>query len=274
MGIKDAINRIQDEDIVGLGGNVLHRAPMALIRELVRQNKKGLRVVKTAGALDIDLLCLGGCVASVDAGFVSYESEFGLANHYRKAVEAGKVKANEHACYTVIQALRASGYGVPFMPVRGLSEGDLITANDYFTRIKDPFGEEEITVVKAITPDVVLLHVQEADVDGNIRIKGPLFEDILLAKAAKKVIVSTEKIIPSALLQRGEHKAQLPGFLVDAVVHMPNGSRPCSCYGCYDIDREQLKQFKAMKEENELSNYLLSQEKIDRRESGGVLSYK
>ena len=47
--------------------------------EMVRQKKRGLRVVKTAGAMDVDALCLAGCAASVDAGFISYESQYGLA---------------------------------------------------------------------------------------------------------------------------------------------------------------------------------------------------
>ena len=93
---------------------------MAAVREMIRQGKRGLRLVKTAGGMDVDLLCRAGCVSTVDAGFISYESEFGLAQFYRKAVQQGEVIAHEHACYTVISALRAASYGIPFMPVRGL----------------------------------------------------------------------------------------------------------------------------------------------------------
>ena len=78
--------------------------------------------------MDVDLLCLAGCVKSVDAGFISFESKYGLANHYCKAVQSGAVKANEHACYTVVSALRAAAYGIPFMPVHGLVNSDLIAA--------------------------------------------------------------------------------------------------------------------------------------------------
>src|SRR5690606_28472433 len=131
------------------------------------QKKKALRLVKTAGAQDIDLLCAAGSVKSVDAGFVSYETEFGLAMHYRKAVEAGDVIGNEHACYTVICALRAAASGAPFMPVVGLTGSDLIKTNDYFKVIPDPFGGEPVTVVKAIIPDVAIIHVQVADEAGN-----------------------------------------------------------------------------------------------------------
>lgn len=267
--IQDAISLINDGDILGIGGNVLHRAPMALIREIIRVNKKNLKVVKTAGAMDVDMLCFGDCVESVDAGFISYESEFSLANHYRKAVQDGRVKGNEHACYTVMCALRASAYGVPFMPVRGLVEGDLIEVNDYFIRIDNPFGSEKVTVVRAITPDVTIIHVQEADEQGNVKIHGPNFDDILLAKASKKVIVSAEKIVPKASFMQSEDKADIPHFMVSGVVHVPGGAAPCSCPGQYDIDRKSIEEFKKLKDKSGLTDYLSGYERKDRWNRNG-----
>lgn len=256
MSLTQAVELIQDNDIVGIGGNALHRAPMALVSEIARQNKKNLHLVKTAGAMDVDLLCLAECVSSVDAGFISYETEYSLAGHYRKAVQSGAVKGNEHACYTVISALRAASMGIGFMPVRGLQISDLIDVNDYFTRISDPFSGEMITVVKAIAPDVAILHVQEADVNGNARITGPKFEDVLFSRAAKKVILSAETIVPESKFVFSKEKADIPHFLVSAVVHAPKGAAPCSCPSKYDIDRKLLEEFKAIKDKNGLVEYL------------------
>ena len=135
MPLTQAVEMIKDGDTVGIGGNVLHRAPMALIREIARQGRKNLRIVKTAGAMDVDLLCLAECVYSVDAGFISYETEYSLAGHYRKAVQNGIVKGNEHACYTVISALRAASAGIPFMPVKGLQMRDVVAVNVWGTMI-------------------------------------------------------------------------------------------------------------------------------------------
>ena len=143
--LEQAVSLIGDGACVGLGGNTLNRAPMAAVFEMVREKKRGLRVVKTAGAMDVDALCLAGCAASVDAGFISYESQYGLAQRYRRSVQSGLVRANEHACYTVISALRAASYGIPFMPVRGLKVSDLRKVNDYFADVTDPFTGEERT---------------------------------------------------------------------------------------------------------------------------------
>lgn len=264
MSLTQAVELIKDGTTIGIGGNVLHRAPMAIIREMARQGKKNLRIVKTAGAMDVDLLCLAECAYSVDAGFISYETEYSLAGHYRKAVQSGAVKGNEHACYTVISALRAASAGIPFMPVKGLQVSDLIAVNDYFTRIRDPFSGEEVTVVKAICPDIAIIHVQEADANGNARITGPKYDDILLSRAADKVIISAETIVPATKFSFSSEKADIPHFMTAAVVLAPKGAAPCSCTGRYDIDRNGLDTFKAIKDKGGLDAYLEQYKLADR----------
>jgi len=263
--LPEAAGMIRDGDMVAIGGNVLHRAPMALVRELLRQGKKNLRIIKTAGGMDVDILCLGDSVSSVDAGFISYETEYSLASHYRKAVESGKVAGKEHACYTVISAMRAASAGIPFMPVKGLVTSDLIEENSYFTRIKDPFSEDMVTVVKAIRPDIALIHVHEADSNGNAYIEGPLFDDILMSRASKRVIISAEKIVPENKFAFSQNKAQIPHFLVEAVVKAEKGARPCSCFPNYDIDQKQLDRFKRCETAADLAAYLKSCEITDRK---------
>lgn len=265
VGLNEAVSRISDGDMVAIGGNVLHRAPMALVRELARQRKQNLKLVKTAGAMDVDLLCLAGCAQSVDAGFISYETEYSLAQFYRKAVQSGAVKGNEHACYTVISALRAGSAGIPFMPVRGLMISDLIDANEYFTKISDPFTGEPVTVVRALRPDYALIHVHEADCNGNAYIEGPLFDDILMSRAAKHVIVSAEKIVPEGKFTFAGSKAQIPHFMVDAVVKVEKGASPCSCLPNYDIEPKKIKEFKQCESQSDLLNILEEYENADYR---------
>jgi glutaconate CoA-transferase subunit A len=256
LSLQAAIAAIPDGATVGLGGNTLNRAPMAAVFEMVRQKKSSLALVKTAGAMDVDVLCFAGCVKSVDAGFISYESEYSLAQHYRKSVQKGLVKANEHACYTVISALRAASYGIPFMPVRGMVTSDLIHANPYFKRITDPFSGDPVTLVSAIKPDYAIVHVHRADADGNAQILGPKYEDVLFSRAAKKVILTTEEIVDTAYFQGSDTKADIPGFLVSGVVHVPHGAAPCACHGVYDLNHESIKKFLSIKDASELPAYL------------------
>lgn len=241
--LREAMAAVPDGAYVAFGGNTLNRAPMAAVFELVRQGKRGLRVVKTAGAMDVDALCLGGCAASVDAGFVSFESQYGLAQNYRRAVQTGAVRGNEHACYTVISALRAASYGIPFMPVRGLKTTDLRAVNDYFADVTDPFTGETLAAVRAIRPDVAIVHAQLADARGNALIEGPKYDDVLMTRAAKTVIVTAERVVGDGWFEASEQKADVPHFLVSAVVRAPRGASPCACCGLYGVDDEAVRAY-------------------------------
>src|SRR3954462_10678613 len=123
--LAEVVATIDDGSRLALGGNTLHRAPAAAVHELARQRRRGLELVKTAGAYDVDLLCALGCATVVSAGYVGYETGLGLAPSYRRAVESGQVEAREHACYTIIAGLRAAAQGIPFMPLNGLQGSDL-----------------------------------------------------------------------------------------------------------------------------------------------------
>lgn len=254
--LSQAMQTIPDGSLLGLGGNALNRAPMAAVMELARLHKRGLRLVKTAGGMEVDLLCLAGCVASVDAGFISYETEYSLCQHYRKAVQAGTVKANEHACYTVISALRAASYGIPFMPVRGLKVSDLVAANDYFAPVTDPFTGETLNAVRAIHPDVSIVHAQLADEQGNALIEGPKYEDVLLSRASKTTIVTAERIVGGDYFARSDVKANIPHFLVSAVVHAPRGAAPGACHGAYGVNDEAIRSFLSLTDEPALAAWL------------------
>ena len=58
---------------------MLHRGPGAAVHEVVRQGKRGLARVMTAGAYDIDVLCAAGCARAVAAGFEYRLAHFALA---------------------------------------------------------------------------------------------------------------------------------------------------------------------------------------------------
>lgn len=240
--LAEIVSSIPDGSVVALGGNTLHRGPGAAVHELVRQEKRGLELVKTAGAYDIDLLCAAGCARAVSAGFIGYETPFGMAQAYRTAVEQGRVEAREHACATVIAGLRAAIQGVPFMPVAGL-QGSALPAARGFASVQDPYSESEVYVIPALMPDVALIHVQEADAEGNGRIIGTRFEDVLMAQAARRVILTAERIVDGERFVAAPESVAIPGFLVEAVVEVPGGAWPFSCTPDYSYDAEYLEQW-------------------------------
>lgn len=89
--------RIPDGCALGLGGVFLHRGPFALVRELVRQGRRKLEIIKPSPGYDLDLLCRARAVARVRAGIVAMEGNFGLAPWYRQAIEQKEAQLEEHA---------------------------------------------------------------------------------------------------------------------------------------------------------------------------------
>jgi glutaconate CoA-transferase, subunit A len=89
--------RIPDGCALGLGGVFLHRGPFALVRELTRQGRRRLEIIKPSPGYDLDLLCRAGAVARIRAGIVAMEGSFGLAPWYRRAIERKEAALEEHA---------------------------------------------------------------------------------------------------------------------------------------------------------------------------------
>ncbi|MFN8471771.1 MAG: CoA-transferase [Anaerolineae bacterium] len=237
--LGDVVASVRNGTSIALGGNTLHRAPCAFVHELVRQEKRGLAIIKTAASYDVDLLAGAGVIDRAEVAFVGFENVFGLAPRYRRAIESGALRLKEHACYTVISGLRAAAQGVPFMPVAGMFGSDVVEKSGFRT-IEDPFTGQPVVAVPAIRPDIAVVHVQEADLEGNARIYGTRFEDVIITQAAQRVIITCERIVDGSLLASRPELTAIPGFLVEAVVEAPRGAWPLSCAEEYDYDYDYL----------------------------------
>jgi glutaconate CoA-transferase subunit A len=234
--LSDLLMHVQSGDCVAIGGGLSWREPMAALRELIRQDIKGLKLVGSAHGIDIDLLCGAGSVAVSAESYVGFEQDFGMAINYRRACEAGLIKVEDNCCYTLVQQLRAAISGLPFMPIRSVQGTDFMQLHPEFKTMACPFTGEQLVLVPALKPDVAILHAHYADQHGNLRIEGPPVADILFAKASAKVIVTVEEIIShQELAQKG---VTIPYFYVTAISEVPYGAHPTSCYPGYAYDRE------------------------------------
>lgn len=137
------------------------------------------------------------------------------------------------------------------MPVAGMWGSDLVKIRpDFYSIMKSPFDGTEVVCVKALAPDYAIIHVQEADVYGNARILGPSYQDELMARAAKKVIITTERIVGTYRMKEEPKLTAIPHMLVEAVVELPGGAKPGICYPEYlTVDWDTHKAYqKAVKE--------------------------
>jgi glutaconate CoA-transferase subunit A len=120
--------------------------------------------------------------------------------------------------------------GVPFLPTRTIKGSDFANGSQ-FGRVNCPFSGEEMIAVRAIKPDVAILHVQRADQEGNSHVWGNFGVMREAALAAKKVIITCEEIVDHELILSDPNRNVIPGFVVASVVHEPFGAHPSPTQG-------------------------------------------
>lgn len=254
--LSDALDGIEDGATIGIGGWIFNSQPMALVRELIRRNKRNLRLVPAPSSIAPDMLIGAGCVAETGCVFISFE-QFGLAPHFRRAAEAGSIKIHELDGPAIAGGLRAAACDLPYGLIPDMCT-DLPRVNPQtYQPVPRKSGERAMLRVPAIHLDVVLLHAQQADELGNVQYFGPVFFDVLMAQAAKKVIVSVDRIVPTDVIRRDNHLTRLPSAFVHSVVEAPFGAHPTSSGGLYEADDAHLEEYvKASADAASFARYL------------------
>jgi glutaconate CoA-transferase subunit A len=236
ISLVDLVSKVPNGASLALGGSFLHRGPFAFVRELIHQKKTNLEIIKQSPGYDIDILCRAGIVKKVRAGIVAMEGNFGLAPSYRRAIESKVVELEEHACATLTAGLRAAAYGVPFQPCGGLQGSDIPAINGW-KKIDDPYGQgEPVWVIPAISPDVAVIHANEVDRHGNVRVYGTSHWDRIMSRSAKSVLVTAEKLVEDQIFTDQPEMTLIPYFMVESYSIVPQGAWPGSCWPYYEID--------------------------------------
>lgn len=241
MSEQEAISRfVKDGDYIGteLYGTV--RAPMSLIRELIRQGKKNLRVAGQ-GVHEIDLLLAADLVDALDITYIGWEV-YGISHILRRAVESGRVKTTEWSNAAISWRFKAAAMGLPFIPTRSMLGTDILRYSAAKV-VEDPWTHKPVCLLPALYLDVGVIHVHQSDEFGNCRIEGISGFAFELARASKRLIVSTEEIIPNEEIRRYPERTIIPYYLVDAVVEAKYGSHPGEMCYRYWRDEEHLHQF-------------------------------
>ena len=239
ISLTEAGALVPDGSTVALQSMATFTAPMAMVRELIRQERRDLTLVCLVGGIPVDLLAAAGCLSRFVGAAVSME-QFGLCNQFRKAVERGAIVFEELSETALLARLGAAARGLPFQITRGLLGTDLIDLQpDNLRVIADPFGSDQSVVAcRALVPDVAIVHAHRADAQGNVQMDPTaLWPDIrVFPKAARTVIVTVEEIVAGDRIRVQPDRVVLPSFVVDAVVHVPYGAHPTSCFPRYGYD--------------------------------------
>lgn len=243
MSMKEAVELyVEDGDLVGIGGLSFWRKAAAATREIIRQKKKNLGVISFVGGICADMLIGAGSLDRIRTSFIGMEL-FGLAPNHRRAVGEGKLKVIEESEASIALGLKAIYLKLPFLPLRGILETDVLKVRDDMKVFNCPLTGEKLVACPPIQVDVAIIHVPYADEKGNGNIQGPVWLDDDLAKTAKKTIVTCERIVETEDIIHYQGKGQIPMQKVDAIVKAPFGAHPTSCYPFYTYDADAIMKY-------------------------------
>jgi glutaconate CoA-transferase subunit A len=263
MSPKEAVERfVPDGAMVGLGGFTVSRNPMVIAREIIRQKRKNLHLVVHSQGQSFDLMIGAGCVARAELAYGGLGRFAPTGIRFRKEVGAGRLLVEDYSNMQMSLRFLAGSLHLPFMPCKTGFESDVVLQDRFGPELRgqgkipnkklvlsqDPFSPENdpVVLLPALNPDVVILHAQHVGSDGTVRIKGLTFLDLEQARAAERLIVSCEEIVPAQSLRQDPDQNSLPHFLVDAIVPVPYGAHPTACFGFYDYDPIHLNLYKEL----------------------------
>jgi len=235
ISLTEAISDfVKDGDCIYAAG-FTHLIPFAAGHEIIRQGKRDLVLARATPDLIYDQLVAAGCARKVIFSYMGNPG-VGSLRIVRTAIEKGQLEWEEYSHFGMITRLQAGASGLPFLPMNQTSATDLEAANPAIKRVIDPYSGKEIIVVPALNPDVAIVHVQRADRDGNAHLWGIIGEQKEAAFAASKVILTAEEIVDEAIIRSDPNRTLIPGFIVDAVCHVPHACHPSYAQGYYDRD--------------------------------------
>src|ERR687895_1462125 len=160
--LHDAIAaNIRDGMSVAMGCGLESLIPFAASHEIMRQGRKNLTLIAPISDMQFDQLIGADCVRKIIASWVGNVAA-GLGHNYRRAAESGiphPIQIEEHSNFTIGLGLQAAASGLPFLPTRSIRGSD-ISRGPQFGSVKCPFTGDELLAVKAISPDLAILHVQ------------------------------------------------------------------------------------------------------------------
>jgi glutaconate CoA-transferase, subunit A len=241
LTMAEAINRhVPDGASVAIGMALEAAIPFAAGHEMIRQSKRDLALIGPISDMLFDQLIGAGCVRAISAAWVG-NVNVGSGYAFRRAVEnqqPHELEIRDYSNLTMALALTAASLGAPFIPTHSVLGSELSSTNtDLIERI-NPLNEagEPLLLVRALQPDVAVIHVQRASPDGGAHLWGNLGLCREAALAARQIILVAEEIVSAEVIRSDPNRVLVPPFRVSAVVHEPGAAHPAPVQGYYHRD--------------------------------------
>ena len=251
VSLADAVARaVHDGDAVAMEG-FTHLIPFAAGREVIRQRRRGLTLIRMTPDVLYDQLIGAGCASKLIFSWGGNPG-VGSLHRFRDAVEnawPGPLQLEEHSHAGMANRYVAGASGVPFAILRGYSGTGLeglpgLDGQPAVRPITCPFTGEQLTAVAALTPDVAVIHAQRADRAGNVQFWGITGVQKEAVLSARRSIVTVEEIVDE--LAPEPTAVVLPSWVVDYVAEAPDGSRPSYALGYSARDNDYYQAWDAI----------------------------
>jgi glutaconate CoA-transferase subunit A len=254
--LSDAVSQlVKDGDTVYAAG-FTHLIPYGAGHEIIRQGRKDLVLARATPDLIYDQMVAAGCARKIIFSYIGNPG-VGSLRIIRSEIESGRLEIEEYSHFSMISRLQAGASGLPFIPMNQTAAEDLEHVNAQYKRVKDPYTGKDVVVVPPLNPDVAIVHVQRSDQHGNSQIWGILGEQKEAAFAADRVIITAEEIVDEEIIRSDPNRTLIPGFIVDAVCHVPYCAHPSYTQGYYDRDNSFYLQWDKISEStDQVKQYL------------------
>ncbi len=235
ISLSEAVaEHVRDGDTVALEG-FTHLIPYAAGHEIIRQGRTNLTLARMTPDVIYDQLIGVGAARKLIFSWGGNPG-VGSLHRFRDAVENGwpePLEIEEHSHAGMAARYVAGASGLPFGVLRGYTGTELPEHTDTIAPVECPFTGERLTAVPALTPDVSIIHAQQADRTGNVGlwgIQGVQKEAIL---AGRRSIVTVEEVVDHL---DPRVTVVLPSWVVSAVAPVTHGAHPSYAHGYYDRD--------------------------------------
>jgi glutaconate CoA-transferase subunit A len=235
ISLSEAVRKYVHQGDCLYAAGFTHLIPFAAGHEIIRQGIEDLVLARATPDLIYDQIIAAGLARKVIFSYMGNPG-VGSLRVARAAIEAGSLEMEEYSHFGMISRLQAGASGLPFIPMNPTGVEDLATGNPQYRTVVDPYSGRPVPVVPALNPDVAIVHVQRADASGNAHIWGIIGEQKEAAFASERVILTAEEIVSEDVIRSDPNRTLIPGFIVDAVCHVPYCAHPSYTQGYYDRD--------------------------------------
>src|SRR5690606_30597106 len=147
---------------------------------------------------------------------------WGMAPAFRQAAESQSIEIVEADEPFILLGTQAAAGGRPFNALQYVYDATSHPKlNPEIKKIVDPYSGREVYLIPPLKSDVFIMHAQACDEYGNAQCWGGSGQERDKAKAAGMVIVQTDRIVGSDVIEQDAGKQTIPGLWVDYVVHVP-----------------------------------------------------